>query len=180
MKLNHNSLSAKIYRWFYATSTMPSNLCPYFWKLVVALVFGLPVFLITLPVTLLYRKDNHSFSERLGISIVVWIMVCGGVSALSVFGLFWKLPQKDTLYFHLVGIGIVCWLAGIVFGGIELFKYLKEKYQDRRYRKIRKIYYDEDGNRIPEHIRQKEEKANIIVEMVKATYHKYCPKIDWN
>lgn len=36
MKLNYNSFSSKLYRWIYYSDTneMPSNLCPYFWKLV--------------------------------------------------------------------------------------------------------------------------------------------------
>lgn len=38
MTLDSNSAIAKYYRWFYATQKLPNNLCPYFWKLLIAVV----------------------------------------------------------------------------------------------------------------------------------------------
>ena len=52
MKLTKNSFNSKLYRWFYCTNQLPINLCPYFWKLLMAWVLLIPVVVITLPVTL--------------------------------------------------------------------------------------------------------------------------------
>ena len=178
MKLNQNSITAKIYRWFYGTDDMPSNLCPYFWKLVTALIFGFPFFIITLPFTLVYRdaKYKKSFGERLGISILIFIMLFMAIAMLTTIGLFWSIPENNTFYFHMATGGIICWLAVIVLSAIELYKYLKERREDRIYKKI---HYDANGNWIPIEDRVKEKHSYILVEMAKATYHKYCPKIDW-
>ena len=58
--------------------------------------------------------------------------------------------------------GFFLWAAGLTLGIIWFIQYLKEKSSERRY------------------LPKKEKRSNIIVEMVKATYYKYCPKIDWN
>ena len=59
MKLNSNSISSKLYRWFYGTKELPNNLCPYFWKLVLAWLVLIPYSLVCLPVILteIYDKE---------------------------------------------------------------------------------------------------------------------------
>lgn len=159
MILNHNSISAKLYRWFYGTDVMPNNLCPYFWKLVIAYTFALPVLILSLPQTIVSKgKDRDTLSNRIITGIITYSLLFGAISMLSVFGLFFVLPEKEGLYLFMLIIGMSLWAISVV-GGVT---YLINKWKERRY------------NRYPE-----EPKANIIVEMVKAKYHKYCPKIDW-
>jgi acyl-homoserine lactone acylase PvdQ len=73
MKLNINSTSAQLYRWFYATEQMPQSLCPYFWKLVLMWVFILPYTILSLPVILMDLKDpdRRTTGERAGVGFFI-------------------------------------------------------------------------------------------------------------
>jgi hypothetical protein len=161
MKLNQNSLSAKLYRWFYGTSVMPNNLCPYFWRLVTAVIFGLPVAILTVPYMVIYHKDDsrNSFGERIGISFVPWLLIAAIICMISSLGFFFYMPDTDSLLCVIMGVGCILWgsliLGGITWAITKTVEYLKSKKSDN------------------------EKTDNIIVEMVKAKYHKYCPKIDW-
>ena len=167
MILNHNSISARLYRWFYETNIMPNNLCPYFWKLAIAYTFALPLLILTLPYTILSAK-RHSSTPRIGYSIVFYIITFIAISMLSVFGLSFVTPEENTFYFFLVAFGIMVWSLIFLFGICKLISVLIIKWQSWRYYK--KYNYD----------KPKITKVNLIVEVVKAKYHKYCPKIDWN
>lgn len=182
MNLNHNSTSAKLYRWFYGTNIMPTNLCPYFWKSVAAMLFCIPVFLWTAPFMLLHRDDHSStgIGERLGISAITWIFILAAISMLTPFALIWIEPTKGSLYFNTVCAGIMCWMVAVVVGIIELVKYIREKIEDAKWKKMkggRHNVYDEHGNWVG--YRYEKPKANIFVEFIKAKYNRYCPKIDW-
>lgn len=87
-------------------------------------------------------------------------------------GVFFAEPVKDTLWFHVLGVGFIGWLATIVFGAIFLFKWTKQKWENRN------VKYDEDGYRI--WTKPEVKQPSIITEFVKAKYNKYCPKIDWD
>ncbi len=173
MKLNQNSLSAKLYRWFYGTEVMPTNLCPYFWKLVAAYIFAAPLAIWTAPYSVIYKDDEDRvpISERLGISFIAWIIIGLVVSMISVFGLFFKIPEKDSLYWVSTMLGFASWGAVLVLSISELVKYISEKIEDRKYRKVGRL---QNGELI---IREK--KPNLAVEMIKAKYNKYCPQINW-
>jgi hypothetical protein len=167
MKLNKNSISAKLFRWFYGTSELPTNLCPYFWKLVMAYVFVIPVFITTLPYVII---DKYSWSLSLGNRIwkgfVYWIMLFLLIAALSPIMLFWYTPVKDSFLEFLIIYGFFELAAGLTLGIIWFIHYIQDKIKERKWK----------GRNLP----KKEKRSNIIVEMVKATYYKYCPKIDWN
>ena len=173
MKLNINSVSARLYRWFYATTQMPQSLCPYFWKLVLMWVFILPYTILSLPCILMDLKDpdHKTTGERAGVGLIMWFIVGMITCMLSWIGLFFVTPTKDSVFFNMVGVGLIGWLAAIIFGGIALFKWAKEKWENRYVR------YDEFGYRI--WLKPKEKQPSIITEFVKAKYNKYCPKIDW-
>ena len=171
MKLNKNSISAKLFRWFYGTTELPTNLCPYFWKLVMAYVFAIPLFIISIPSILPYSiidKDtcNESLGSRILMGFIYWFILFLLIIALTPIMLFWHTPHKDSLLETLIEIGVFIWMLGLIFGFAWFIEYLKEKSLERKW---------ERGN-----LPKKEKRSNIIVEMVKATYYKYCPKIDWN
>lgn len=167
MILNHNSLSAKLYRWFYGTNTMPTNLCPYFWKLVTAYLFALPLLILTLPAVIIHQEDADSVPTRIINSLLLYVMLASILSMLSVFGLFFAIPKSDTFYFNVIVCGFTFWGVGIVVGVVYAINKAHEKWKDYRYYKRHSM------------ANPKQPKVNIVVEMVKAKYHKYCPKIDW-
>lgn len=161
MKLNQNSLSAKLYRWFYKTDTMPTNLCPYFWKLVTAVILS-PLFAIyTLPYEIINykRRRRDTYGDMLGESLGYWLLIAGVICMISPLGLFFYIPDESSLLFMIMATGCILWgsliLVGITWAIVKTVVYLKSKKSDD------------------------EKTDNIIVEMVKAKYHKYCPKIDW-
>lgn len=174
MKLNINSLSARLYRWFYANSKMPQSLCPYFWKLILMWVFILPYSILSLPVIIMERLDKsagNSTGERAGVGFIIWFILFMLISMLSWAGLLFATPVKESLWSHILVTGALGWLASIIFGAIALFKWSKEKWENR------KIKYDEHGYRIWTKPEPKQD--SILVSFIKASYNKYCPKIDW-
>jgi hypothetical protein len=161
MKLNQNSISAKLYRWFYKTDTMPTNLCPYFWKLVTAVILS-PLFAIyTLPYEIInYKRSRRdTYGDMLEESLGYWLLIAAIICMISSLGFFFYIPDKGSLLWGIMGVGCILWgsliLVGITWAIVKTVEYLKSKKSDD------------------------EKTDNIIVEMVKAKYHKYCPKIDW-
>jgi hypothetical protein len=173
MQLNINSKTAQLYRWFYSTAKMPQSLCPYFWKLAIMWLVIAPYTILSLPVILMDRKDpdHRTTGERAGVGFILWFILGMLISMLSWVGLFFATPTKDGIWWHAIGVGLMGWCAAFVFGCIALFKWSKEKWENRH------VKYDEDGYRIWEPVKEKE--SSIITEFVKAKYNKYCPKIDW-
>lgn len=177
MKLNSNSISSKLYRWFYGTNDLPNNLCPYFWKLVLAWLVLIPYSLVCAPVIILeltdknYKYTTNSTGKRIGFGILIYFILFCISSMLSVIGCFFITPEKYTFYAFMVTLGFMVWAVAIVVGVIEGYKAFKEW----NYR--RKIKYNEDGYRIWDE--PKEERTYLVVEFAKAKYNKYCPKIDW-
>jgi hypothetical protein len=166
MILNHNSISARLYRWFYETNIMPNNLCPYFWKLAIAYTFALPLLILTLPYIVLHA-EKYSSAPRIGYSILFYLITFTVISMISVFGLYFVTPEENTFYIWMVAFGIMAWILVFVFCGLLLINKLVTKWRSYRYYKK----YNSD--------KPKTAKVNLIVEMVKAKYRKYCPKIDW-
>ncbi len=173
MQLNINSTTAKLYRWFYSTSQMPQSLCPYFWKLVLMWVFIVPYTILSLPVILIDLKDpdHRTTGERVGVGFIMWFILFMLVSMLSWIGIFFVEPVKDSMWYHMLIVGFLGWGASIIFGGIEFYKWAKEKWENRH------VKYDKNGYRI--WTKPEPKQPSIITEFVKAKYNKYCPKIDW-
>jgi len=140
---------------------MPTNLCPYFWKLVTAVILSPLLAIYTLPYEIINYKRRRwdTYSDMLGISLVYWAIITAVICMISTLGFFFYMPDTDSLLWVMMSLGLCVWASLIVIGigwGInEIVKYLKPKKSDN------------------------EKTDNIIVEMVKAKYHKYCPKIDW-
>lgn len=178
MKLNSNSISVKLYKWFYATNVLPTNLCPYFWKLVFAWFIVIPYSLFCLPVILMelfdktYEVTDNSTGKRIGYSSLTYFFLFLVGCMLSSIGWFFIQPEKDSFYGFMGSLGFCLWGTGIVIGILEGVKALK------KWNRTRKIKYDVNGRRIWN--QPKEEKTYLVVEFVKAKYNKYCPKIEWN
>ena len=177
MKLNSNSISSKLYRWFYGTNVLPNNLCPYFWKLVLAWLVLIPYSLVCLPVIIMeikdkdYRYHDNSTGKRIGYSILLYfILFCIGCM-LSLIASFFVTPEETSFYMFTATLGACIWIIAI---GVVLLEGVSEL-KKRNLKRKRK--YDKNGRRIWSE--PKEEKTYLVVEFVKAKYNKYCPKIDW-
>jgi hypothetical protein len=180
MKLNHNSLSARLYRWFYITDQMPQTLCPYFWKLVIMWIFIAPVGILSLPLTII-KQEADEWPVRIFGGAILWGMLF--LAFLMLFPLtyfIWGWLSPKTTFGAWQGTGILMWGLAVVFsivwGILELNRRRREKIRHTQ----REWIWDENGEytRNPDYVPY-EEKPNIIVEFIKAKYNRYCPKIDW-
>lgn len=158
MKIKRNSLHARFYKFMYCTNTLPLNLCPYFWKLVLAIV--------TLPITVFsffpFVKNNY-FEERFG---PVWIFaICElltasiGLLVSSFFG--WIDPHGPA---NLKDLGIANAVGLSVFAIVAVVAYIRHLISSKK----------ENSNSIA-----KEKKPSIIIEYIKAKKNKHCPMIEW-
>tara|TARA_R110000868_G_C10910514_1_gene764929 strand:+ start:830 stop:1384 length:555 start_codon:yes stop_codon:yes gene_type:complete len=178
MRLNKNSVSSRLYKWFYGVSEyqgLPNNLCPYFWKVVLMYLTIVPYTLFSIPVVVYdlfdkqYENGDRKTGERLGNSVGIYIglfVVAGLISAI--LALFIKFEPKSLFECLVIG-GCMFWFGLLVFGVIEGAKHLRE-WSTRDYG-----YYDETQEKWI----TKKAKVNMTTEFIKAKYNKYCPKIDW-
>jgi len=178
MKLNQNSVSVKLYKWFYGVSEyqgLPNNLCPFFWRVVLMYLTFIPYVWLSIPVVVYdlfdkqYKNGDRKIGERLGVSFGVYIAILIVLALITaIVGLFVKFEPK-TLFGNLMVGGIVFWVFLLIIGIIEGFKYLRD-YSTRD-----ESYYDYDQDKWV----VKKAKINLTAEFIKAKYHKYCPKLEW-
>lgn len=158
MKINYNSLNARLYRWFYCTNNMPDNLCPYFWKLALSVLLFIPAFVLRLPVTIInltsYEEPDNKLGTCIGVSFAMWF--------------------------------VVLFVGHFIYGNIHLIKYWMQTYSYDSYAAtvtgvvdslivlVLIFYYRTRKKRV-----YREQKPSIIGEFIRAKYGKYCPKITW-
>jgi hypothetical protein len=173
MNLNYNSVSARLYRWFYITNDMPNSLCPYFWKLVLMWILITPYTILSLPYLLVYGKnyDSGSFVEKPVSGIFMYFALFLALSTIFSVSALWIVFPKESILFDIQILGIFTWLITFIlslYGGIL---WIIEKYKNS------KITYDEHG--YPSLNYSKVKESNIFVEWIKSTYYNYCPRINW-
>jgi len=133
MKLNKNSISAKLFRWFYRTSELPTNLCPYFWKLVMAYVFVIPLFIISLPYVIIDKDScNKSLNSRIWGGFVCWSVLFLLITALTPIMLFWYTPVEDSSLEILIICGLLTWAVGLTIGVMWFIHHLGEIYRKKK------------------------------------------------
>ena len=171
MTLNENSLNANLYRWFYGKFNLPTNLCPFFWKLVSAWILLIPFSLFCLPTIVedIFSSDftlgKEKPDDRLWISLVIWI----GLFLATCMVLAIPLLFTDLGSFTDLGrTGILLWVIGLICVTLYLCNYGYDKYQDSKKK------YDQWGYRIYE-----EKTDNILIGFIKAKYNEWCPVITW-
>jgi hypothetical protein len=201
MKLNQNSITTRLYKWFYGTEELPQSLCPYFWKVTLMLSLIIPYSIITLPIIIMAKFDdesrNASFGEKLGVSLILWGCVLIILLLLSPSLLIWvDLPadkKLDRIIHTIIRVGIITWgifiIASIVCGIGWLIENRRKFFKEIRYEykniydeegywqsmvKTGRRYYNVNGEKV-----FIEEKKYILIEFIKAKYNRYCPKIDW-
>ena len=175
MTINYNSVSAKIYRYFYTTETMPTNLCPYFWKSLIATILIIPYYIITIPTKVLgIGGEISDAKDHIISSSAFWFFVFSIVS--MIFGIVTIIlginydgaTQPFLAFIQEFGIGGVLALGLIII--VSLLNGAREWYREYKWEKR-----NANRSRTP-----KEPKLNIFVEFVKAKYNNYCPQITWD
>jgi hypothetical protein len=172
MTINYNSFSSKLYRWFYGTIEMPNNLCPYFWKLFIAFVLAIPLFVLTLPFEILRVFSKHRREDFYDISIwtrllstmaFIVIILCAAALIAPISLFFGYEAKPDSFIESLIWAGAFVWIIALSFALVGLIDFVKNKYHSfKRNGKTIKVKTD-----------------NIVLEFAKAKYNKYCPKIEW-
>lgn len=180
MKLNQNSISARMYRWFYLTYDMPQNLCPYFWKLVIMWVLIIPYGLISLPVIIIKQEpDEWGIRPLFGAFLYLFLFVIF-IALFPLTYFFWGWFDHNSTFGKWQVGGILIWavvlMCTAVWGVIMI---IDKRKRIKRHRQTMYIWTDEgDYVTNPDYVLY-EDKPNIISEFIKAKYNKYCPKIEW-
>ena len=180
MKLSTSNLTTKLYLWFYGkTETdLPTNLCPYFWKLVLMFLLIIPYSVFCVPVIIyevvmkLWKNEDSDYEtgDRIVFSLFTYLGLIVLSSLIIAVTLFWNVysEKQNPFLFKMSVLGVMSWAVAIIVSGYHLVKYILNRISES------KIKYDENGYRI-----YPEPKVNIVKEFVKAKYHKYCPRIEW-
>lgn len=164
LQLKENSITAELYRWFYAKKGMPTNLCPYFWKVVIMYTFILPYTLFCLPVIVVkpfkrFQKDIDT--NRILTSLLIYILTLFTSAMVYVIAFLCGVKKIEPLF----NFGVVGWVLVVSIAIGAFFGHLKNKWDN-----MSESDFDE---------KQKTPKIFLIKEFISAKYHKYCPQITW-
>lgn len=163
MKANKNSLHAKLYKFTYSTD-FPVNLCPYFWKLVWAVIVFLPNLICQIPYysfVFFIRQRPHDCSERRAGSIIIYVALAIVWAYLYSTFEFGKAIFTNYAYSEGAAVGGLVINGSIILVAVGLIG----------------IHFIRA--RSPVKNPPKEKRPNILAEFIKASYNRYCPKIDW-
>lgn len=166
--LKLNSLTATLYRWVYLKKQMPDSLCPYFWKVVIMYLFLIPYVLLSLPILIigLFSKDFvyeiiTEIKDRPLFGMIAYFLLLLLFSIINLILYFFDIPfTNEAPILAMGGITLIVSLAGLL---ALVFYHVRNKIIINRYEKHIGVY----------------KTSNIVVEFVKASYKKYCPKINW-
>lgn len=180
MKLNKTGKLARLYRWTYGKAEMPNNLCPYFWKVLLAII----VFPITWlsyawgfrvhingtfwdaefdesnKMYLNYASSNNMFFKRFftGLLLAAFLILFS-----SLVGTFLSEDNLSELIYAFIinilfyGIGVIL-ICGSVIGAVYCGFWTKDKI------KKSETY---------------QETVSIIKERKEGFKESYCPRISW-
>lgn len=169
MELSKKTWHAKLYCLTYGIGTLPNNLCPYFWKIVIAMLLFVPLTIFFLP-RIVFNKLVNRFTHDDDVSddgyLSVQIFIAIGVNVL-LFVLFcmaymWFIPafiNKDLKLHPIWVFGSLGYILTLIVTILIFQVRRKEKRTEKQ------VY--------------KKPEPNIFIEFVKAKYNRYCPKIDW-
>jgi hypothetical protein len=132
---------------------MPDSICPYFWKLLMAWVFVIPVSLFSFPAVIAEIITKQSYGlGRLFMSVVLYMALYCIVSMVFTVLIFTNHYDSESIIVKMGSAGILIWVVAIVITVIETVKYFRNS-----------------------------DKVNdsVIVGFVKSKYNKYCARITW-
>lgn len=165
MKIYETSFSTKFYQWFYCLEfyELPRNLCPYFWRMLFAIIVCVPYAIFCVPSISMevidsikgnYYYGQTETTKRISLSFIFYVLIgfliCMGFAVAHFFFIDFA---KDSIQETLVAFGIIAWV--ILF--LILFIYLMSRISEGT---------------------SKVASRSIAVQYVKSWYHKYCPPIE--
>lgn len=136
---------------------VPHNLCEYFQKTVLAYILFIPLQIICFPSIFIDDlKKQHLWSERIPVSIVLYLFAFLIFSILSLFQILWNgFHLNDINRFGLFLLGIITVFTSFYY--IRAF-FLK---------------------RIEKRKEQEQKKQNIVIQYIKAKKQKICPLLEF-
>lgn len=172
MKASKNSLHSKLYQFFYNKKVLPNNLCPYFWKLVIATILILPLFIIQLPSRIenLIKKEYRHQWDHAGWGILLYLLLCSYL-VFSYATFEWIKAMLHCYSYNSNAAMAGCILNLIV---VTILLCIAGWQTGKRMGKRSAEIEREQSEKPPV-----EKKPSIIIEFIKAKYHKYCPTIEW-
>jgi len=165
MKIYETSFSTKFYQWFYCLDfyELPKNLCPYFWRMLFAIIICVPYAIFCVPAIAretidsirgTYYYGQTETTKRISFSFTFYFftgfLICMGFAVADFFFIDFA---RGSIQQTFVGSGIVGWVILCLL----LFLYL-----------VSRIF---EGT-------SKVASRSITVQYVKSWYHKYCPPIE--
>lgn len=163
MNLKTNTWYVKLWDYTYAEG-LPDNLCPFFWKLVTAMLLFIPNVILRIPVvfmnTFMYSKYNQieKGDPRTAIGIIIYAMII--VIIFYIFCLYNYILWLFQAYSYNS--------SAATYGGFLLFLTIGII--------IARIWDKKD---VTDKLKEKTSN-NIIVNYIKAWYNNHCPRIKWD
>lgn len=156
--VNHDSWHYKFNQWTYGKSYFPTNLCPYFWKTILAFVI-IPFVLIGKAIYKLPEFPDWSISENTTgkIEKIVKTVLLAGVTV--VFGLLIAFQEWGIILIILGVTGVGAGIIGFAMWVIWLYEGYREAHP-----------------KIVNNVRQKH-KRNMVIAKTSGWYHKNCPML---
>jgi hypothetical protein len=174
MKLSKNSLTAKLYRWFYRGYDMPETLCPYFWQVLIMYICIIPYGIVVFPTFLIKESDSD---VRFFGGVILWL--AGWIALVAISGpisyLIYGSVTNDSLIEGIQMGSILIWFVALTVGATAGVIYLIQRAKGKN-KKL--IWSAEEYEWVP-NPDYRETLGTVIREFFKAKYNKYCPKIDW-
>lgn len=110
--------------WFYQLlfTNTPTNLCPYFWGVILSVIVAVPFFILAIPWFIYCVITDEDMDETLGqralLGAVLWFLL---ILLASMFGMFFT--KKDSI----VTIGILGWSTVIILIIVATVNYAKHR-----------------------------------------------------
>jgi|TARA_B110000259_G_C13754557_1_gene298018 hypothetical protein len=160
LKFNRDGLGAKLVLSSYKSNTLPSSICPFFWKLVFAII-ALPFQWIFVWYTWKKELPKGRLGEKMPmIGGVFFGLLAQVVVALIIKG-FYTNPYE--------ALNNTLWLFGIIvaiIGVIAIVYLIVENWYD-----IKQFFIkNKDGE---------DRKVTVVAAYIEARKNKFCPAIDW-
>jgi hypothetical protein len=158
IKTNNKTMELKLNSWYvwlwnYTYGTrLPDNLCPFFWKLVLAIILFIPNVILRLPVNILRIFDKDIEAES-GMGAFVWLVFIS-ITLITYMLLHWILWLFDA-YSYNSGAASAGGFIIIVTILFSIYYYILES----------NSFIKSDDN--------------ILITYTKSVYNKHCPKINW-
>ena len=140
---------------YYYDSKLPNNLCPYFWKVVLAIVMS-PFLVMSVPNSKIFRVKTHDLTDKVWASLFFLLYSSG--SFIFIISLY-LYPFKTSLITASVVLGIA-----FIVGCALLINWLSETNWSTKYK-----YKEKSDNQT----------MILLKSFIKAKKNKVCPKINW-